>query len=196
MVFNMGFIDNPINEKTRGEIEGKIVSMGDYVKISYLQRALKSSIDIDARKFVLVNLAEIYKNKKMFLDAAKSMKSSAEINTTYKGKIKDFMKSMEFYIDGGDYNEADRIFAKSLVMGNTQEKFEMKMERKMYYFKKSEEFLKKDKRKNAKEIFERILSLEISLDERKDVQGKLLELYNKLGNIKEYYVLKNKIENI
>ena len=66
----MYVVDKPITERTRTEIDAKLKTMGEYVKMSYLQRAAKSQLDFDTRKFVLLELTRIYEQKGMFLDAS------------------------------------------------------------------------------------------------------------------------------
>jgi len=189
-------VDRPIAERTRAEIEKRIAGMGDYVKMSYLQRALKSGLDFDARRFVLLTLGKIYEERKMFLEAARIIKAAAEINITFKDKMRDFMRAVELNIKAGDYAESDRIFAQALALGNTQEKFEIKMHRKNYYLKQGKELVSKDKRNNAKLIYEKLLTLELAMNEKKEAQNVLLELYKRLGNIRDYYNLKGKIDSL
>lgn len=190
----MHTVDRPIAEKTRSEIEARLKGMGDYVKMSYLQRALKSGLDFDSRKFVLLKLAEIYDYRKMFLESAKMLKSAAEINTTFKDKIRDYLKAVDMFIRGGDFVEADRLFAQALALGNDSEKMQMKMQRKNSYLSQARFFLSNDKRNNARLIFEKTLTLELDMHEKKDVQKQLLELYNKLGLVREFYKLQDSMQ--
>ncbi len=189
----MHIVDKPIIERTKGEIEKRLSQMGDYVKMSYLQRALSSHLDFDTKKFVFSKLAEIYHSRNMFLEAAKMMKGGAEINTTFKDKIRDYMKVVELYIKGGDYVESDRIFVQALALANDREKQELKKKRKEYYMMQAEAYFSRGKRSQAKTVYERILALDLTPEEKKLAQGKLLDLYNKLGNVREYYNLKRSI---
>ncbi|MCH7568835.1 MAG: hypothetical protein IIA87_05435 [Nanoarchaeota archaeon] len=184
-------VDRPIAEKTKSEIEKKLIGMGDYVKMSYLQRALKSGLDFDTKKFVLLRLAEIYETRKMYMESGRLIKVAGEINTTFKEKIKDYMKSVEMYIKGENYQEADRIFAQALVLGNEKEKLEMKNKLKDCYLTQAEFYLSIGRRNYARKVYEKLLTLDLEFDERKEMQKKLLELYEKLGCIREYYSLKN-----
>lgn len=186
----MHTVDKPIPEKTRAEIEKRLEGMGDYVRMSYLQRALNSGLNFDTKKFVLLRLAGIYEARRMFLESAKMTKVAAEINTTFKNKIKDYMKAVELYIKGGDYAEADRMFAHSLVLGNTKEKKELKTNFKDYYLTQGKFYLSNDKRNYARIALEKVLSLDLSIEDKKEVQEILLDLYDKLGLVKEYYALK------
>lgn len=179
---------------SKREVEAKLAVVGDYVKMDYLQACLKKPLDFDTKKFVLVKLAEIYESKKMFLEAGKMMRNAAEINTTYDGKIQDFMKSFEFLARGGFFDEAEISFTKALGCATELQKQRLKTKKKDVYFAQAREFLKKDKRKHAMDIYERILTLpEISSAERQESQQNLLNLYEKLGKIREYYNLKNNL---
>ncbi|MEK6915109.1 MAG: hypothetical protein AABW89_01035 [Nanoarchaeota archaeon] len=189
----MHVVDKPIVERTRAEIDAKIKTMGEYVKMSYLQRATKSQLDFDTRKFVLLELSKIYEQKGMFLDAAKTVRAAADITTTFKEKIGQFMKAVEFNVRGHDFGEAERLFVQALALGNDQEKWEMKQLYKKFYIFQAQNYLKNDRRNNAKEMYQKILSLDLNPDEKIEVQNKLLELYYKLGNVREYHALKDKM---
>ena len=183
-------VDKPISEKSKGEIERELEGKGDYVKMSYLQRALKSKLDFDTKKFCMLRLAGIYEARRMYLESARLIKTSADINTTYKAKIGDFMKSVQLYIRGGNYAEADLVFRQTLALGNDREKEEMKNNFKSYYMTQAKFFLSNDRRNYSRIVFEKVLSLNLSVHEKKEVQEHLLGLYGKLGMIREYYKLK------
>ncbi len=191
----MYIIDKPVIEKTKSEIENKLKTMGEYVKMSYLQRAAKSQLDFDTRKFVLIELTRIYEQKKMYLDAGKTIKSAAEITTTFREKMVQFMKSVEFNVKGNDFTEAERIFAQALALGNDREKWEMKQQFKQFHFSQAQGYIKNDRRSNAKVLYQKMLSMELNPSEKSEVQNQLLNLYLKLGNTREYYALRDKINN-
>ncbi len=189
----MYVVDKPITERTRIEIDAKIKGMGEYVKMSYLQRAAKSQLDFDTRRFVLLELTRTYEQKSMFLDAAKTMRAAAEITTTFREKIGQFMKAVEYNIRGNSFAEAERIFAQAIALGNDREKWEMKQLYKQFHFAQAQVYLKNDRRNNAKDIYQKMLSLDLNPDEKNQVQNTLLDLYYKLGNVREYHALKDKI---
>ena len=183
-------VDRPITETTKQAIEQKLATMGEYVKMSYLQRALRSGLDFETKRFALLKLAEIYTTKSMFAEAARAMKSAAEINTTYRDKIRDYMKAVDAFIKSGDYQEADILLSQALALGNDKEKKEIKDAQKKYYMAQASAYMAIDKRTQAKRIYEKIVTLELTSDERKNVQQNLLGLYEKLGNVREYMNLK------
>ena len=175
---------------TKKIVEEKLKTMGDYVKMDYLSGCLKNSLDFETRKFVLTTLSRIYESRAMYSEAGKLIKASADINTTFDSKIGDFMKAVELFVKAGNYDEADNTFNKAIVLGNQIQKGQMKARRKELYFAQAQEFMKRDKRTHAAETFEKCLTLELSDIERKMAQNALLDLYQKLGKIRDYYNLK------
>lgn len=189
----MYIVDKPVIEKTKSEIEAKLKTMGEYVRMSYLQRAAKSQLDFDTRKFVLLELSKIYEMKRMFLDAGKTIKNAAEITTTFREKMMQFMKAVEFHVKGNDFSEAERIFGQALALGNDREKYEMKQQFKQYHFTQAQDYIKQDRRSNAKALYQKMLTMELNPQEKMEVQNQLLTLYLKLGNTREYHQLKDKM---
>ncbi|MEK6825335.1 MAG: hypothetical protein AABY00_00960 [Nanoarchaeota archaeon] len=170
---------------TRKDIEEKLVSVGDYVKMDYLQKCLKMQLDFDTRKFALNKLAAIYESRKMYLEAARLIRIAADINATYEAKINDFVKSLELFIKGGNFSEADITLAKALGTANERQKVAIKLKTKEVYKAQAQEYLSRDKRKHACETYEKLLGMDLNPLEKKEVQEQLLFLYNKLGKIIE-----------
>lgn len=180
-----------VQERTRQDIELKLSRMGDYVKMDYLQRAMTSGLDFETKKFVMTKLSALYENKNMYLEAAKLLRNAAEINTTFKGKIGDFMKSIELYVKAGSFQEADFVFNQSLALAADNEKMGLKSNYRKLYLDMARSYMRSDKRTQAKKTYEKALMLDLDIGERKQIQQELLSLYEKLGNINEYYRLKN-----
>ena len=54
---------------------------------------------------------------------------------------------------------------------------------------------KKEKRRdNEEKVYEKLASMNLSETEKEEVRNKLLHLYEELGKIKEYMMLKGKID--
>jgi tetratricopeptide (TPR) repeat protein len=175
----------------RRDIEEKLASVGDYVKMDYLQSCLKKNLDFDTKKFVLLKLSGIYESRKMHLEAGKLLRAAAEINATFEGKMQDFMKSMELYIKGDNFDDAEISYAKALACADGMQKERLKTRRKEVYKAYGQECMNRDKRKRAMETYEKYLSIpELTLQERSEAQANLLALYEKLGKITEYGSLK------
>lgn len=182
-----------IQERSRQEIDAKLTSMGDYVKIDYLQRALSSGLDFDTKKHAMTILSRLYESKAMYLESARLIRNAADINTTFKAKITDFMKSVELYIKGGNYPEADFVFNQTLALATEIEKPGLRTMMKNYYQTEARNFIKVDKRNQAKKAYEKLLTFDLGPQEKRDAQQQLLALYEKLGNIKDYFKLKESL---
>ena len=179
-----------IKERTKQEIEAKLATMGDYVKIDYLERLLKMHLDFETRKFALNTASKLYENRNMYNEAARAMKAAAEINTTFRSKIQEYMKSIELFVKGGSFQDADFMFAQALALGNEKDKMEMRAVLKTYYLKEARDLMAKDKRNHAKKVYEKSLNLDLTPQEKQQVQQQLLVLYEKLGNVSEFLKLK------
>ena len=180
-------------EISRREVEEKIAGMGDFVKMHFLNGCLKRQIDFDTRRFVLLKLGELYEERRMFLEAGKMIANAAPINPIEKGKVADLMKATEMLIKGGNFDDADITFDRAAAYCNEQQKWEIKQKRIELFKKQADEYIKKDKRQNALDAYEKLLSFNLTQDERKDAQKTLLDLYSKLGRIREYYNLRSTI---
>ncbi len=181
----------------RRDIEAKLVNTGDYVKMDYLSACLKKSLDFDTKKFVLLKLSEIYESRKMYLEAGKLLRIAAEINTTFGGKMQDFMKSSDHYIKGGNFDEAEISYAKALACASEKQKEQLRMRRKEAYKTYAQKCISKNKRKRAMEAYQQYLSIsELTQQERKEAQALLLGLYEKLGKIVEYGSLKRMMSQL
>jgi tetratricopeptide (TPR) repeat protein len=177
-------VEKPITEKGRAEIDAKM---------SYLQRAAKSQLDFDTRKYVLLELGKLYEMKHMYVDAAKVIRTAADITTTFRDKILQFMKAVELHVKGNDYAEAERIFAQALALGNDREKAEMKHQFKLYHFNQAQALVKTNRRTNAKALYQKMLTMELNPQEKAEVQKQLLDIYQRLGNTREMYALRDKM---
>ena len=174
----------------RREIEAKLNSMGDYVRIDYLVRCLKQGLDFDTRKFVLTKLADLYNAKGMYNEAGRMLAGAADINATFQGKINDYIKTAEFFVKGLDFDSADGAFNKAVACANGLQKDVIKNKRREMYMSQAKALLVRDKRKNAMDVYEKLLSIDLSSEDKRQVQSTLLTLYEKLGKVKEFYSLK------
>jgi tetratricopeptide (TPR) repeat protein len=187
-----------LKEKTlsRQEIEAKLAVSGDFVKMDYLQACLKKLLDFDTKRFVMIKLASVYESRMMYLESGKLMRAVADINTTFDGKLNDFLKSMNLFVKANAFGEADVSYKKAIGMATPIQKNSIKLKLKEAYKARAKELMEKDRRKNALDIYERMASLELNPFEKKEVQEALLKLYEKLGKVKEYYNLQKGVTPI
>ena len=172
------------------ELEEKIKNVGDYVKMDLLSSALKIQIDIETKKYCLAKLTEIYEARRMFSEAARMIKNAAELNSTYEGKMNDFMKSCTLFIKGGSFDDGDVSFTKALGCATDLQKGRLKSARKEAYKAQAKEYVAKERRSHALVAYQKLLTFDLTPEEKREIQGTLLTLYERLGKVQDFYALK------
>jgi len=181
-------------DKTKEEISGKMKTMGDYVKMGYLKDCLKNSLDIETRRFVLSNLAGIYEKRKMFSESAKIYRNLSELNLNKNSKVNDLLKSLQLFMKAGMIDEADMSYMKALSAATEQEKQRVTEGVKSFYRAQAAANHSQGKRRHALVIYEKILKdFPLDLQEKRFVKEQLLDLYKKLGKVREYLDLNKKL---
>jgi tetratricopeptide (TPR) repeat protein len=159
--------------------------------MDFLSQCLKKQLDFDTKKYVLMNLAQVYEARRMFSEAAKMMRNAAEINTTYDGKMNDFAKSCVLFTRAGNFAEADVSFTKAMGSAQTDlQKQRIKAVRKDALKAQAKEYIGRDKRSHAVAAYEHLVEIDLTPEEKREAQSTLLALYEKLGKVREYYALK------
>lgn len=179
---------------SKSEIEEAVKGKGDFIKIDYLLRFLKNADNLEIKKYLHLSLAGIYESKNMLNDAVKNMASAADISTTYKDKINFHLKEAELYIKLRQFEMADKAFKRAFSQGNTTERNQIQMQYLEYYKMQAKIAENTGKNRAALEIYEKLYSLPQEDNKKQELKIKLLELYEKLGRMREYTALKNKIE--
>jgi tetratricopeptide (TPR) repeat protein len=170
---------------TKIEIEEALKGKGDFVKVDYLERFLKEHPPIDIRKFVFLKLAEVYGNRGMYVEAAKSYENAATASLIFSEKIEFHTKECQNYIKSGDFVKADQALKKAMVEANATQRNEIYIMIKEFYRRQAESYEKSLKRNHAVRIYEKLLLMRISDIEKRDIKEKLRGLYDKLGRIKD-----------
>jgi tetratricopeptide (TPR) repeat protein len=182
-----------VTEKTLGEIQERLKTMSDFLKIEYLEECLKMHFGFEIKRFCNLKLSELYEARMMFAQAAKNMSAMAEMALTYKEKIESYMRETELWIKAGMYERADESFRKALASGNNIEKEEVKYRIKEFYKKHAQNYEKLSKNANALKVYEKLLQMAITDSEKLEIKKKLLYFYGKLGKIREYTLLKSQL---
>ena len=180
---------------SKSDIEKEIEGKGDFVQIDYLTKILGEKLPIDIRKFICFKLAKIYERKSMLNDAAKMFNNIALVSIAFSEKIKYYIKESELYIKAGIFEKADEAMKKAMHQANATEKQDIYFIIKDFYKGQAEIYEKEMKRNNAVRIYERLLVMNITELEKQEIKKKLLELYEKLGKLKEYFILKKSLND-
>src|SRR3989338_1661193 len=179
---------------SRRAIEQKIANVGDFVKMDYLNECLKKPLDFDTKRFVMTKLASLYEARLMHSAAGKLMRSAAEINPNFNGKISDFLKSAELFIKVGIFEEADLSMKKAMAETTESKKRDIKNKVKEFYKTEANFRMKRGEKKYAMKVYEKLMSMELDLNEKKEIQDILMKIYENFGKMKEYINLKREKE--
>ena len=171
-------------QKERKEIEEQLTIMNPFLQLEFLEKKLKEAKTFDVKRFIHLKLAEIYEGKKMITEAARNMENAAEIGITVKEKKEDYLKAVELYTISGDYEKAELVLKKALGCGDEKEKEEMKLVRKNILISLAEKAEKDGMRNNALKIYEHLFRISSDVEKR-FLKEKLIELYEKLGKMRE-----------
>lgn len=178
------------------EIDRELSGKGDFVQIDYMTSFLKLESTFEIRKYVSMKLSDVYEKRGMFSESAKIYEMIGEFAKGYAEQTKYFVRAAELYIMADLYPRADECIRKALRETKIKQQNEIEKNIKNLYINQAEKYLTEKRRSNSVKIYEKLLVMNISKDEREDIKKKLLGLYEELGRMREYYMLKGKIEKI
>lgn len=175
---------------TKEEVDRAIAGKDDFVKIDYLRRYLRQADSLDTRKYILLMLAGISENKNMTRDSVKYIASAAEISITFREKIDLYLKEAELWIRISNFQEADKALNAALSCGNVNERPAIQDRYIDLYRINGKMAENNDKKRRAIEIYEKLITLKQPYEKKLEIKERLLDLYNKMGRIRDYERIK------
>ena len=158
--------------------------------MEFLEEVLRKISSFETKKFIHLKLAELYENRKMFREAAKHIVACSDISVAFKDKLDLLAKAAELLIKSKEYKLVDHLTKKAIAIGTNNEARIFKDLIKNLYMRQAEIYESLGKRNYALICYEKVFSLELNQNEKKEIKIKLMELYERLGKIKEYFALK------
>ncbi len=183
-------------EMTKVEIEKELAGKGDYVLIDNITRFAKENLPTDIRKFIYIKLAEIYEKRNMFAEAADINGKLAEIAVIMTEKANFFIKETEDYIRAGFFDKAENSIKKIIANVKASERPKIMNSIKEFYKNQAGIYEKERRRSLAVKTYEKLLTLNISEEEKGEINKKLFSLYKELGMMPQYMAMRSKIGNI
>ncbi len=182
-----------VKETTKEAIDAKAATMSDFLKMEYFESSLKQNKEasFEIKKYANTQLANLYEGRSMYLEAARKMNSIADISTTFNEKRLAFLRVLDLCIKAGSYDRADDAFKKAMACANLKEKEDIKIQMKNWYKVHAAGYEKHLKHGNALKAYEKVYSLELNDNEKQETRQKLMQLYNRLGKIREYNAIKS-----
>lgn len=180
-------------EMTKIDIEKELNGQGDYVQIDNITRFIKENPPIDIKRFVYLKLTGIYERRNMFADAAEVYIRLIEISLVEKDKVNYLTKATECYIKAGFLDKADITLKKALSEASVMERGKISIAIKEFYKNQAQLYEREKRRNKAVQTYEKMLSMNYSDFEKKDINQKLLTLYKELGMVDQYMVLNKRV---
>lgn len=179
---------------TKVEIEKELKTQGDYVQIDNITRFLKQNLPLDLKKFVMLKLVEIYERRTMFQAAADIYNKLTEITLVNSEKTEYAIREIKSYIQAGLYDKAELTIKKVVSEVSLTERAKIVNSIRDFYKAQAEKYEKEGRRNKALQTYERMLTMNYSEIEKKEINKKLLNLYKSLGFINQYMVLEKKLK--
>lgn len=160
-------------------------------KSAYLESAFKADLSIEAKRYILETLSEIYIQDRMFSKAAKALSNKARFDTTFKEKIISYIKSAELFSKIGSIEDAEEMFSRATREANEKEKLDILKKRKEIYFNALKELERHGKRASMLKFYEKLIRMNLTSDEKLEVKEKLIKTYKLLGRFKDAELVSN-----
>ena len=126
----------------------------------------------------------------MLGESAKTYGFVADLTLTFTEKIRFNLKQVELYAKAGMFERADECAQTASRNANSTQRAEIMVSIKEFYKRQAAAYEKEKRRANAVKMYEKLASMNLSESEKEEVKNKLLHLYEELGKIKEYMMLK------
>lgn len=177
-------------DMTITQIEEELNKHSDFLKIDMLTRFTYDILPNEQKIFLYKKLMELYKNNNMPYEAAKIAKNIAMLSELHKDKEKYHIVEAELYIVSGHLERVNIAMRDAMANANATERDNITYTIKEFYKIQAALYERDLKRRKASEIYEKVLEMNLMPSERQQVKEKLLDLYDKLGKIQEYFKLK------
>ena len=178
------------------DIDKELAGKGDFVQIDYMTRFLKEETNPEIKKYVSIKLSDVYQKRGMFSEAAKIYEMTGEFSKSYADQTRYYVIAAELYVKAEMYYPADECIRKALRETTVRQQNEIYKKMNDLYISQAEMYEKARRRNNAMKIYEKLLTMDISNEQKEDIKKKLLELYESLGKVREYYMLKGKMGKV
>lgn len=173
----------------KSEIEKLLENKGDFVQIDYLTRFLKLFPPISMRKYSYLTLARIYLNRSSFKEAAKMFNNASVNCLTFKEKQECHLKEAKSYVRATEYDKSIQALKKAFSEATQKERSNLFTNLIEYYKKVGEDLESRNLPGKTTKLYEKLITMKISKEDKNTIQEKLLALYKKLGKTKEYDAL-------
>jgi tetratricopeptide (TPR) repeat protein len=181
-----------ILERTKGEIDAKVRTMSDFLKMEYLEKCLTMFRDPEILKYCYTELARLYEGRIMYSDALKYLNKLHALTVLSIDKFHIHEKEIELLIKAGNYERVPEVFKMAIKLVGEVEAMNLKRKIIKLYQMEAQKFDNSGKNLAALKVYERLIPL-LTDHERNEARKKLLNIYKKLGRVRESIELEKMI---
>lgn len=176
-----------VREKTVEEFKEKLASMStDLNKITYLESALKETgHSFEIKRFLWGEIGTFYGGRKMFEKAAQAISNKASMDITFREKVDSYVTAADLYSRAGKVDLADEMFSRATRDATVEQRNKIKLARKNIYSVSARELERLGKRMGALKFYEKLIKMDITDDEKREIKHKLKSSYTSLGLFRE-----------
>lgn len=148
--------------------------LGDEKKIEFLENLLKKELDNEAKKFIMLKIAELYEKKNLYNSSLHYLLSAATLADKWSEKIPLLMKITQIYIKLFDFINAEDYFKQAIEISNLNDIERLRQEYINYYLKEAKFYEQKNRYRKAIKFYEFLANKGI---ERYEMLNKVADLY-------------------
>lgn len=180
-----------VREKKVEEFKEKLAGMStDLNKITYLESALKEAgQSFEIKRYLWGEMSRLYEGRKMFEKAAQAMSNKAGMDITFREKVDSYVVAADLYSKAGKVDLADEMFSRAVRDATIEQRNKIKLARKNIYSVSAKELERQGKKASAVKFYEKLIKMDISEDEKRDIKNKLKSSYTSLGLFREAKLL-------
>jgi tetratricopeptide (TPR) repeat protein len=173
-------------DMSKSEINSFLENKNEFTQIDYLNKYIELNPTIELKHFAFLKLSRIYEKKGFYSEAGKNYENAANYSINFSEKVKNYVKGIAMFIKSKQFERAEQTIKKALYKANENQKKEIYSVIKKIYKNEAENCEKNLKRNNAAIIYEKLIQMNLSDEEKKDIKNKLSYLYEKLGKFNNY----------
>ncbi len=182
-----------ILERTKSEVVAKAEKMSDFLRMEYLENCTKKFMDKEILIYCFSELARLYERNVMYPDAIKYLARFEEVSQTNREKIQAYMKEIELLIKAGLYERIEFSLKKAKDISTAREIFEIEQKTIQLLKEEAAKYDKLNKYSPAAKAYEKLLFFIKSPDEKIEIKKRLVNLYNKLGRVRDSIELEREL---
>jgi tetratricopeptide (TPR) repeat protein len=183
---------------TEADVRMKLGTLSNELKIEYLENLIKRfspPVPDTTKIFACRELAELYKAKGWWNNAARALEIAANTASTYREIKELWIEVAKLQIKNDDYLMASDSFKKAIEAAAPSERAKIFELIKQVHFQHAQEYEKARKQSAAVRAYEQTLRLSNLTDsETTQIKTKLMQLYEKLGKVQAAIALREQLK--